>query len=127
MTEHKIHEAARRAQGGIQPSEALSPPSEVLSPNGKPMTLDDLPPAGPQRWVIRRKAEVVAGVRGGLITLDEACRRYRLSVDEFRSWERLLEDHGLAGLRATRIKKYRKSAAAKKAPKMAPPPGSRTR
>ena len=117
--------AAPRA--AFSPAKRSAPPSEVLSPNGKPMTLDDLPPAGPQRWVIRRKAEVVAGVRGGLITLDEACRRYRLSVDEFRSWERLLEDHGLAGLRATRIKKYRKSAAAKKAPKMAPPPGSRTR
>ncbi len=126
MTEHKIHEA-RHARVGIHPSEALSPPNEVLSPNGKPMTLDDLPRAGTQRWVIRRKAEVVAGVRGGLITLDEACRRYRLSVDEFRSWERLLEDHGLAGLRATRIRKYRKSAAAKKAPKRAPLAGSRTR
>jgi hypothetical protein len=58
--------------------------------------------------VIRRKAEVVAGVHGGLITLEEACRRYRLSVDEFRSWERLLQAHGLPGLRITRIKKYRR-------------------
>ncbi len=106
MTEHKIHEA-RHARGGIHPSEALSPPNEVLSPNGKPMTLDDLPRAGTQRWVIRRKAEVVAGVHGGLITLEQACRRYQLSLDEFRSWEALLKDHGLAGLRVTRAKKYR--------------------
>jgi hypothetical protein len=72
------------------------------------MTLDDLPPPGTKRWVIRRKAEVVAGVHGGLITLEEACRRYRLSLDEFRSWERLLQAHGLPGLRITRVKKYRR-------------------
>ena len=72
------------------------------------MTIEDLPPPGTKRWVIRRKAEVVAGVRGGLITLEQACRRYRLSVDEFRSWERLLRAHGLPGLRITRVKKYRR-------------------
>lgn len=102
MTEHKSRDLSR-AQGGIRASEALSP-------SGRPMTLDDLPPPGTKRWVIRRKAEVVAGVRGGLITLQEACRRYRLSVDEFRSWERLLEAHGLAGLRVTRAKKYLRGA-----------------
>lgn len=99
MTEHKTH-TSRRDQGGLQTGEALSP-------NGKLMTLDDLPPPGTERWVIRRKAEVVAGVHGGLITLEQACRRYQLSLDEFRSWEALLKDHGLAGLRVTRAKKYR--------------------
>ncbi len=99
MTEHKTP-TSRRDQGGLQTGEALSP-------NGMLMTLDDLPPPGTERWVIRRKAEVVAGVHGGLITLDQACRRYQLSVDEFRSWEKLLNDHGLAGLRVTRTKKYR--------------------
>ncbi len=72
------------------------------------MTMGDLPPPDTKRWVVRRKAEVVAGVRGGLITLEEACRRYRLSVDEFRSWERLLQRHGIEGLRTTRIMKYRR-------------------
>ena len=38
----------------------------VMGPDGNPLTLDDLPPAGTTRWVIRRKAEVVAAVRGGL-------------------------------------------------------------
>jgi len=71
------------------------------------MTRADLPSPATKRWVIRRKAEVVAGVRGGLITLEEACRRYHLSVDEFRSWQRLLDAHGMRGLRTTRIKKYR--------------------
>ncbi|MGJ3258703.1 MAG: DUF1153 domain-containing protein [Rhodospirillales bacterium] len=81
--------------------------SEALSPSGPPMTMADLPSTDTTRWVPRRKAEVVAGVRCGLITLEEACRMYHLSIDEFRSWERLLERHGVRGLRTTRIKSYR--------------------
>ncbi len=103
MTEHKIthsRQSPRGSQGGIQAGGALSP-------NGRLMTPDDLPSPDTVRWVIRRKAEVVAGVHGGLITLEQACRRYQLSVDEFRLWEKLLKDHGLAGLRITRAKKYR--------------------
>jgi hypothetical protein len=71
------------------------------------MSLEDLPTPKTKRWVIRRKAEVVAGVRGGLLSLDEACSRYSLTVDEFRSWQRLLKNHGVQGLRTTKIKKYR--------------------
>ena len=66
-----------------------------------PITANDLPPADTKRWVIRRKAEVVAGVRAGIISLEEACRRYALSAEEFLSWEQLMDRHGLAGLRAT--------------------------
>jgi hypothetical protein len=67
----------------------------------------DLPPPNTKRWVIRRKAEVVSGVRNGVISLEEACRRYKLSIEEFLSWQRLIERHGLAGLRATRLQDYR--------------------
>ncbi|GGF39050.1 hypothetical protein GCM10011611_51760 [Aliidongia dinghuensis] len=74
------------------------------------MTLADLPPPNTKRWVIRRKAEVVAGVRSGLISLEEACRRYKLSIEEFLSWQRLIESHGVAGLRATRLQDYRVTA-----------------
>ncbi|HYD31000.1 MAG TPA: DUF1153 domain-containing protein [Azospirillaceae bacterium] len=79
----------------------------VLSPDGHPMTEQDLPPPDTKRWVMRRKAEVVAGVRSGLITLEEACRRYTLSVEEFLSWQRLIDSHGVRGLRATRLQDYR--------------------
>jgi hypothetical protein len=47
-------------------------------------------------------------VRGGLLSLDEACSRYTLTVDEFLSWQNSIDQHGLAGLRATRIQQYRK-------------------
>jgi hypothetical protein len=84
-------------------------PNAILGPDGQSLTLDGLPPPETKRWVVRRKAEVVAAVRGGLISLEEACTRYTLSVEEFLSWQRLIERHGLAGLRTTRIQDYRPS------------------
>lgn len=79
----------------------------VIGPNGSALTIADLPPPGTMRWVIRRKAELVAAVRGGLLSLEEACDRYTLTVDEFLSWQRLIERYGLPGLRATRVQDYR--------------------
>ena len=71
--------------------------------------MDDLPPPNTTRWVIRRKAAVVAAVRTGRITMEEALRRYQLSEEEFLSWQRAFETHGLAGLRTTRVQQYRGS------------------
>ncbi len=79
----------------------------VIGPDGSPLTIADLPPPETRRWVIRRKAEVVAAVRGGLLSLEEACQRYTLTVDEFLSWQSSIDQHGLAGLRTTRIQHYR--------------------
>src|SRR5438477_12544622 len=86
------------------PGMALPPmPIRVGSP------FDALPPANTKRWVIRRKAEVVAAVRSGVISLEDACNRYKLSMEEFLSWQRLIDSHGLAGLRVTRLQDYRGS------------------
>ena len=79
----------------------------VIGPDGAPLTLADLPPPDTKRWVIRRKAEVVAAVRGGLLELEEACRRYDLTVEEFLAWQKAIDAHGLPGLRATRVQQYR--------------------
>jgi hypothetical protein len=79
----------------------------VIGPDGSPLTIADLPAPGTKRWVIRRKAEVVAAVRGGLLSLEEACGRYTLTVEEFLAWQYSIEQHGLAGLRTTRIQQYR--------------------
>lgn len=79
----------------------------VVGPDGSPLTLADLPPTNTTRWVIRRKAQVVAAVCGGLLSLEEACDRYRLTVDEFLGWQMSIDQHGLAGLRATRVQQYR--------------------
>ncbi|MGV3550156.1 CtrA inhibitor SciP [Rhizobium sp.] len=89
-------------------TEAIRPRVKyVIGPDGSPLTIADLPPANTRRWVIRRKAEVVAAVRGGLLSLEEACDRYTLTVEEFLSWQASISDHGLAGLRTTRIQQYR--------------------
>ena len=91
-------------------SEAVRPRVKyVIGPDGSPLTIADLPPSSTKRWVIRRKAEVVAAVRGGLLSLEEACSRYTLTVDEFLSWQRSIDKHGLPGLRATRVQEYRGS------------------
>jgi hypothetical protein len=79
----------------------------VIGPTGTPLTLDDLPPPNTERWVIRRKAEVVAAVRGGLLSLDDACNRYRLTNEEFLAWQQSIDRHGMQGLRTTRIQQYR--------------------
>ncbi len=67
----------------------------------------ELPEPRTKRWVPRRKAQVVAAVQGGVISLDEACHRYALTVEEFLSWQRAIDRHGLAGLRATQAQIYR--------------------
>lgn len=79
--------------------------------NGKELLphlrLSDLPPPGTRRWVMRRKAEVVAAVRNGLLSLEQACERYTLSVEEFLNWQELIDRHGVRALRATRLRDYR--------------------
>lgn len=79
----------------------------ALGPFGEPLTLDALPSPSTVRWVIRRKAEVVSGVRGGLLSVAEACNRYSISIEEFTSWQRAVERSGMPGLRVTRIQQYR--------------------
>src|SRR5881396_326112 len=83
----------------------------VIGPDGSPLTIADLPAPGTKRWVVRRKAEVVAAIRGGLLSLEEACRRYTLTIDEFREWESSIERDGFRGLKATRLHLYRQRTA----------------
>ena len=87
------------------------PRDETLSREslaGTPL-MANLPPPNTKRWVVRRKAAVVAAVRVGEITIEEACRVYQLSQEELLSWERAFEIHGLPGLRATRLQQYRRT------------------
>ena len=66
------------------------------------MTKIALLPSPTARWTASRKAEIVAAVSSGLISGNEACCRYNLTSEEFESWQRLFEKHGVAGLRQTR-------------------------
>ena len=82
-------------------------PARVIGPLGESLTLDTLPPPSTKRWVVRRKAEVVAAVNGGLLSIDDVCERYGLTLEEFASWQRAVDRSGMPGLRVTRIQQYR--------------------
>jgi hypothetical protein len=69
--------------------------------------MQTLPPAGTSRWVVRRKAEVVAAVAGGLLSVDDVCDRYGLTLEEFAGWQRAVDRSGMPGLRVTRIQHYK--------------------
>lgn len=66
-----------------------------------------LPTDAAVRWAPRRKAELVAAVNSGQLTLEEACLRYSLSVEEFLSWQRALQRDGYSGLKVTRLQRHR--------------------
>ena len=82
-------------------------PVQVIGPLGEPLTTDDLPSPETKRWVARRKAEVVAAVHGGLLTIDEVLDRDDLTLEGFASWQRAVDRSGMQGLRVTRVQHYR--------------------
>ena len=46
-------------------------------------SVPNLPRPSERRWTVRRKAAVIEAVRGGWVPIEEVCRLYTLSVDEF--------------------------------------------
>jgi hypothetical protein len=68
---------------------------------------EPLPAPHSGRWVVRHKAQIVAAVHKGTMTVQEALNRYHLTIEEFLSWQRALEAHGVPGLRVTRLQIYR--------------------
>lgn len=82
----------------------------ISTPLNKPEK-SSLPPPGTRRWVMSRKAQVVTAVHNGSLTFEEACERYHLSEEEFKSWISLFDHFGMHGLRATRMQEYRSTDA----------------
>ena len=62
----------------------------------------ELPPPNTVRWTARRKAAIVVAVGARKISLEEACRYYQLSEEEFLRWQQAFYAHGLRGLRVKR-------------------------
>ena len=81
----------------------------VKGEDGRPVKMAELPSAEMRRWMPRAKAQVVAAVHDGVISLDEACERYALSVEEFLSWEEALDHYGPSGLRMNEMQRHRHS------------------
>lgn len=84
----------------------LDRPASVMGPLG-PLTMADLPSSATTHWVSRRKAEVLAAIEGGMLTIEEASARYRLSLEELAAWRRSVKRAGVPGLRITRTQYYR--------------------
>lgn len=74
-----------------------SQPATAAAIRAVPMP--SLPPAGTRRWVAGRKAQVVEAVLSGMLKLDDAQRRYELSIEEFSLWKRRFYRSGVDGLR----------------------------
>lgn len=89
------------------PSESRSDVTCVVGPDGSPLRMTDLPPPGMKRWTARHKALIVIAVRCGLISLEEACSNYKLTVDELFAWRESYDRHGLRGLSTIRLHLYR--------------------
>ncbi len=84
-----------------------SRPLRIIGPMREVLTRDNLPPRDTTRWVASRKAQVVAAVEGGLITIEEAMARYDLSLEEFYSWQRAMDRGGVSGLRVAAAQRGR--------------------
>jgi hypothetical protein len=81
-------------------------PCLLVAALGAPPARNELPPVA-TRWVIGRKADVVAAVAGGLLSMDDACKRYGLTLGELASWQSAVERFGIKGLRVTQGQYYR--------------------
>lgn len=84
-----------------------SRPARILGPNNEILTRESLPPRNTSRWVASRKAQVVAAVEGGLMTIDEVMARYSLSLEEFCGWQRAMDRAGIPGLRVSWLQQNR--------------------
>lgn len=76
-----------------------SRPLRIIGPDSEILTRENMPPANTTRWVASRKAQVVAAVESGLMSLDEVMHRYSLSLEEFYSWQHAMDRAGVKGLR----------------------------
>jgi hypothetical protein len=66
------------------------------------LPLETVPPVTTRRWNPRRKAQVVRAVQDGMLSEEEACRLYRMTLEELASWQRTLDESGERGLLVTR-------------------------
>ena len=82
--------------------------AEALA-NSRRMSVN-LPASNAMRWSAHQKAAVVDAVSNGLLALEDACERYALTIEEFRSWQETFNSHGVAGLRAKTAQERRNEA-----------------
>ncbi|HWD50707.1 MAG TPA: DUF1153 domain-containing protein [Rhizomicrobium sp.] len=79
----------------------------IVEDESESIAFSDLPLPTTKRWTPKLKATIVSAVKCGLLSLDDACDRYALSVDEFVGWQDAIEHYGLGGLRRRDIQEHR--------------------
>jgi transposase-like protein len=58
------------------------------------------------RWTAKRKAEIVAQIKAGTLSIETARREFLLSEEELAAWMRDLDTYGLRGLRTLKVQVY---------------------
>ena len=61
------------------------------------LTFANLPPPDIRRWNTVRKVFVVRAIQVGVLSFDQASKRYNLSAEEFVSWHKLAANFGSTG------------------------------
>ena len=92
----------------MEPEIAAEPPASNNRSDDASGRMPKLPSVR-KRWTVRRKAAVIEAVRRGRLSLDQVCRLYTLSLEEFLAWERDMDRYGVPGLRVTRYQIYRQT------------------
>jgi hypothetical protein len=102
-------EPALFAREGHRRAPKMSQASNVntYTDNTHPEIVSNLPASYATRWSASRKAAVVRAVHSGQLSLGTALERYRLSGNEFRSWEEHLAIEGVRGLKARELYLHR--------------------
>ena len=76
--------------------------------NGHQVTTTSKAPPLIKRWPPAMKAKVLEEVAEGVLTLEEACKRYALSIEEYLTWQQGIELFGLAGLQVNKQQELRR-------------------
>ena len=82
-------------------------PRAVTLPDGRVLTLADLPETATRRWVASRKEAVVRAVWHGMLSREAAMDRYELSDEELSLWETSVRTDGVQALKITKLRDYR--------------------
>ena len=82
-------------------------PRTAKLPDGRVLSMSDLPHSTTQRWVASRKETVVHAILYGFISREDALNLYSLTKEELSEWEMGLILRGKDGLKVTRLQSTR--------------------
>jgi Protein of unknown function (DUF1153) len=78
-----------------------------LEPEQEPIFRANLPDSAVTRWVPRRKAELISAIENGILSAEDASKRYRLTPEELAEWQSSYSQFGARGLKATLVQQIR--------------------